>query len=96
MIIIPLIAHGSIQITTNPSPAYYTQGSEISVTCIYPGDRYSLAHWLHPTNGTIPVSGRRFVVTTFSDGESTLRIMNAMESDEGEYQCVISESSSTM
>ena len=36
------------------------------------------------------------MVTTFSDGESTLRIMNAMERDEGEYQCVLSESSSTM
>ena len=53
-------------------------------------------YWLHPTNGTIPVSGGRFVVTTFSDGESTLRIMNAVESDEGEYQCVVGESSSTM
>ena len=50
---------------------------------------------MHPTNGIIPVSSGRFVVTTFSDGESTLRIMNAMESDEGEYQCVLSESSST-
>ena len=50
---------------------------------------------MHPTNGNIPVSSGRFVVTTFSDGESTLRIMNTMESDEGEYQCVLSESSST-
>ena len=34
------------------------------------------------------------MVTTFSDGESTLRIMNAVKRDKGEYQCVLSESSS--
>jgi hypothetical protein len=45
---------------------------------------------IHPSFGIISMSTGRFRIETFSD-EATLIIMDANQSDEGHYRCVLSK-----
>ena len=65
-------------------------GDSLSIVCEYSGDLI-FQHWLHPTDGIIAASQGRKAIQVFNT-IIFLIIIDAQESDGGDYRCVFSKS----
>ena len=83
-------AQNGISISSFPSPLYFKTGDSLSIICEYTGNLV-FQHWLHPTDGIIAASQGRKTIQVF-DTIIFLTIIDAQESDGGDYRCIFSKS----